>query len=74
MDPINVGRISTERSAVVAWYLAHGESLTTSQIIDLTGLTRDGALKMMRRISRVLPLYQNDVGQWEVCDLQDLSL
>lgn len=69
----NTGQVPQERAAVVAWYLAHGEALTTRQVTELTGTTMRGALAMMYRLSRVLPVYQNDIGQWEVCATQEAA-
>ncbi len=55
---------TTERVALVAWSLVLGTALTTREIADLTGLTWGGAYRMLYRISRALPLYQDDDGRW----------
>jgi hypothetical protein len=63
----------TERAALVTWHLAHGEGMTTTNAAEMAELTYDGAYKLMRRLSRVLPIYQNDSGVWCVCALQELE-
>jgi len=53
------GLTAQERAALVAWALAKGRRLTTRQVSDLTGLEMRGALHLLHRMSRVLPIYQN---------------
>ena len=62
----------TERAALVAWHLAHGEQLETVQVAAMTGLTRQGAWHLMQRLSRVLPIYQSG-DAWQVCILRELE-
>lgn len=62
-----------ERAALITWHLAHGERITTAEIASLTGLTWAGAWFLMRRLSRVLPIYQDDQGGWVVCALRELE-
>lgn len=57
-----------ERAALVAWHLAHGDAMLTSQVAELAGITQSGALKLMTGLSRVLPIYQNDDLFWEVIE------
>jgi hypothetical protein len=54
---------ATERTAVVAAELGEGRELTTAEIMRIANLTRDGAYKLMYRISRVRPLVLDD-GRW----------
>ena len=54
-----------ERVAVITWWLAHGEALTTRQVAEMTGITRDGARRLMLQLSRVLPLRLLN-EKWEV--------
>lgn len=35
-----------------------GERMTTADVARMTGLTHDGAYKLMSRVSRVVPLVQ----------------
>lgn len=62
---------SQERVAVVIWALAHGEGLRTRDIQQMTGLTKDGAIKMMHCLSRVIPIYQDDERFWVVLALKE---
>ena len=55
-----------ERYALIGWYMAAGMALSTSEVAQLTGLTRDSALRLMYRISRVLPIYQDNERIWRV--------
>ncbi len=57
--------VTTERVALLTWGLMLGATYTTSQAANLTGLTRDSAYRMLRRLSCVLPIYC-DGGQWRV--------
>lgn len=57
----------SERVALVVWWLVHGEGLTTKQVAKITGLTMGTAWRLMARISRVLPIYQDDNYVWQLC-------
>lgn len=57
--------ITTERVAVVTMRLARGESATTMQVAEWTGLSRFGAWAMLTKLSRVLPLSCVD-GEWRI--------
>lgn len=58
----------SERYALIGWYLKTGVALSTREVAELTGLTRDGALKLMYRISAVLPIYSDAENIWRVQD------
>ena len=64
---------TTERVALVAWHLAHGDGMTTANVAELTKLTSEGARLLMLRISRVLPIYRDEYGVWQVCALKELE-
>jgi len=49
------------------WWLAHGEGLTTKQVAQLVGLNENSSWRLMSRISRVLPIYQDEDMVWQVC-------
>lgn len=53
-----------QRSAKATFWLQSGNLLTTAEIARLTGMSWHGAEYMMNMISRVLPILQNDAGQW----------
>lgn len=63
-----------ERAGMVVWHLSHGEGIRTCDIAEMTGITPSGARKMMYRLSRRLPFYQDDDGFWQVCFLQEINL
>ena len=67
------GYTAQEKAALVAWHLAHGECLQTRDIARLTGLSMTGAWQMMQRLSRVIPIYQDDRGIWVVCSMLELE-
>lgn len=73
MNEPDVPDTVTERSAVVVWSLAHGEMLQTRQIAEITGLGMAGAWALMVRLSRVIPIYQDECGRWLVCAYQELE-
>jgi len=55
----------TERIALLAWWLAEGERLTTEQVAQRFRIRRGEAAKMFTRISRKLPIYCDDGGVWQ---------
>lgn len=55
--------VTRERAACVAFWLAQGCALSVPQVADRTGLTYDGALKLLKTISRVIPISENN-GIW----------
>jgi hypothetical protein len=63
----------TERVGLVVWHLCRGEGLQTKDIAKLTGLTRQGAWDLMQRLSRVIPIYQDDTDTWAVCAYLELE-
>ena len=63
----------TERVGLVVWHLAHGEAMQTRDVAEMTGLTWDGAQKLMIRLSRMVPVYQDQQGFWQVCAFRELE-
>ena len=63
----------TERAALVVWHLAHGECMQTRDVVAITGLTRQGAWDLMQRLSRVIPIYQDERDVWQVCAALELE-
>lgn len=63
-----------EKAALVAWHLAHGEGMRTQDVAKTTGLTCRGARKLMSRLARVLPIYQNGDGFWQVNYMRELPI
>ena len=59
-------RLSTiEATCRLCWHFVNGESMTTAQAAELTGFTRQGALRMLSVMSRYMPLTVED-GLWQL--------
>ena len=75
MDNGNHGDlVAQERAAKVTWWLAHGETMTTAQVAEMTGLSRQGAWKMMVNLARVIPICGNDDDEWEAAVMQEAQM
>ncbi len=61
------GLTSTERVVLVLMRLLSGATPTTREVADLTGLTTEGARKLLLRLCRVVPLTQIE-GCWRLLD------
>ena len=59
----------TERVAIVVRDLAHGQQLTPRQVADMTACNLGTAYRVLERISRVLPVYE-DGGRWAWLDVR----
>jgi DNA-binding IclR family transcriptional regulator len=57
----------SQRAALVAWHLAHGEGLRTRDVVRLTGLSHSGAYHLLTTLSAILPIYQDAQYVWQVC-------
>ncbi len=55
---------TTERVALVVFYLMLGVALTTKEAARLAHISRQNAHAMLCRISRVVPIYQDDDCIW----------
>lgn len=62
-----------ERAARVTWAIAQGETMSTQQVATLAGMSERGARWLMARLSRVLPVFQDDSGLWRVCETRSAS-
>jgi len=62
-----------ERAALVTWYLSHGDAFRTSEVCRMTGLTRQGAYRLLCKLSRVIPVYQDKSGVWQVLAIQEAT-
>lgn len=56
----------SERVAVVLARLYEGRAMTTAEVAELTGLTINGAYKLMYRLSRIQSIVLVD-GVWQTC-------
>lgn len=66
MSQLDKPDTATERAALVTWWLAGGLMLSSADAGLLLGLTQDGAYRLLCRLSRVLPIYQDGNGYWTV--------
>ena len=62
-----------ERAALVTWYLSHGDAFRTSEVCRMTGLTRQGAYRLLCKLSRVIPVYQDESGVWQVLAYREMD-
>lgn len=56
-----------ERAALAAWLLMQGGLYTTAQIAERVGLSREGAHAILDKISRSIPIWQDERGRWQLC-------
>lgn len=56
--------VITERAALVAWRLAHGEAMSTDDAAAMVGVARSTAHEMLCKMARVLPIRCYN-GLWE---------
>ena len=52
-----------ERAALVTFQILDGAQLTTPEIAESVGVSRQAAWRMMQGVSRVVPVYQ-DGDRW----------
>lgn len=64
---------ATERAGTVGIALGRGQSLTTVEIMHMTGLTHSGAWRLMDRLSRNVPLILYN-GKWQIADIDGVSM
>lgn len=57
MDPDTEDLTPQERAAIIAWWLARGEELTTHDVARYTGLSIRRAQELLNELSRVIPIY-----------------
>ena len=55
----------TERYALLSWWLADGDKLTSEQIARRFGVRRNVARMMFATISRKLPIFRDERGRWQ---------
>ncbi|MBI1296682.1 hypothetical protein GC175_17135 [bacterium] len=53
--------ITTERVAQVTLWLARGEAFTVAELAIRTGMTWEGAYRMLCRMERKIPLWRDEV-------------
>lgn len=58
---------STERVALIVYLLSQGAEMTSQEVARRTGLTTGSGLRLLQRVSRVIPLCETD-GVWQMMD------
>jgi hypothetical protein len=71
-DEPEVERLPTiEATSRLCWHLWHGEGLTTAQAAELVGYSPRSVRRMLGKISRFWPIYQDDEGIWQLMWLDE---
>ncbi|MDI9549467.1 MAG: hypothetical protein QM346_17885 [Chloroflexota bacterium] len=60
----------TERAVKVTLALASGETLTQHDVARLTDCQPDSGYRILRRLSRIIPIYEDDDG-WRWLAFED---
>lgn len=55
--------IPTERIAITVFILCQGGTVTPSYVAEITGIHPNGAWRMLSKLSRVIPLTEEN-GRW----------
>jgi len=56
-----------ERAAVLTWFMAQGGSATAQRVARMLGVQPRRAQDLLNELSRVIPIYRTDRGNWQVC-------
>ncbi len=60
---------SEEKAARVGFYIGKHGSITRAMVMRITLLRPEGATTLLRRISRVIPIwYDRTMKQWRICE------
>jgi hypothetical protein len=67
-EPVNEedDLITTERVTIIAWELALGGTVTPQSVSEMTGISTNGAWRMLTKMSRVRPIVEEN-GCWFRC-------
>lgn len=63
----------TERAAIVTRELMRGRALTKHDVAELTECEPDSGYRVLRRLARVLPLYEEN-ERWALVDSLTLQI
>ena len=64
---------TTERVGRVSYWLITGDGMRTIDVATLAQVTRQRAWQMLCALSRVIPIYQDDDGFWQMCAMHELD-
>lgn len=60
-------RLTTiEATCRLCWHLGLGEAMTTTQAAQLVGYSPRSVLRLLGKISRYWPIYQDEDGVWQL--------
>ena len=62
----------SQKAALIAYHLTMGEGLRMFQIVEMTGLRRIQAWRLMSNLSQCIPIYK-DKGVWQMLDGKEES-
>lgn len=68
LAPGNTPATPQERAAVAAWMLCLGVPVTANQMASKLGMSRRGARKLLGKLARVLPIYQDEDSAWHLAE------
>lgn len=72
-DRLEVDVTPTERAAIVTRELMQGKVLTPADVAELTECTLRGGYYVLERLSRVLPIYEEQ-GRWSMVDSLNFNI
>lgn len=72
-DRLEVDVSPTERAAIVTRELMQGKSMTKYDVAELTECEPDSGYRVLSRLARVLPIYEED-GRWALVDSLNLHI
>ena len=68
MDPAEL--LLSQKAALIAYHLTMGEGLRTFEVVEITGLTRVQAWRLMVHLSECIPIYIEH-GVWQLLDCRE---
>ena len=72
IQPAQCPQTPIERATVIMAHLYAGQRLTTAEVAQICGITRQGAYRLLDTMSRVCPLLL-DGGEWQLTKLAEDS-
>ena len=74
-EPKANGQATIERVTKVVWALAHGEALNVRAVTAMTGLSRQDAYRLLCKISRVAPIYDDPITHiWQALAMREAEI
>lgn len=63
----------TERVGKLTYWLLLGDGIRTADAADLVNCTRQHAWRMLCALSRVVPIYQDEDGFWQMTAMKEID-